>query len=360
MSKSKKTVKTDTKVEKTTSKAIEKKAVKKAPEKAKVVNPAKGTPRAKKPIAKPTAKSPAVKKAAEAAIPSKVNPSSSSEATNEITTNTVDTQPVESNTMPSVRELDKEAKVIEEQPIVETMYLAHCLFKRDSFIISEVIGIYTTTELATQAIQAREAFHIEQGHGVIHSVMSPILVDNIEKEKITAVVYEENLNDERSVEDKEDEAIAEERKEEPTVTANEMEEHVENLAKEETKVTEEDIKKWLVENNYRLTVLNKQPLDVYVVAGSYFTANEEFVSTIYGVSRDESSAKAILRERAGELERKLATRIKLQVHKANINPYASDAELYNASIEVSRLGSEWFSFGGWIENFFKKLFKKNK
>lgn len=362
--------KSKTKVEKTTPKAIEKKAVKKAPDKAKVVNPAKGTPRAKKPIAKPASKSPAVQKAAEAALPAKVDPSCSSETTNEITVNTADTvnsdftieATVTVETKPSVREFDKEVKVIEEKPVIESMYLAHCLFKRESFVISEVIGIYSTTELATQAIQAREAFHIEQGHGVIHSVMSPILVDNIEKEKITAVVYEENLNDERCMEDKQDEAIAEERKEEPTVTAKEIEEHVENLAKEElpeSNISEEDVKKWLVDNNYRLTVLNKEPIEVFVVTGSHFAANGDFISSIYAVSRNRDEANIILENKKKDLEGKVADRIRLDVHAAIVNPYASQDELYNNTIEVSRLGTEWFSLGVWIENLFKKLFKKN-
>lgn len=362
--------KSKTKVEKTTPKAIEKKAVKKAPDKAKVVNPAKGTSRAKKPIAKPASKSPAVQKAAEAALPAKVDPSCSSETTNEITVNTADTvnsdftveATVTVETKPSVREFDKEAKVTEERPVIESMYLAHCLFKRESFIISEVIGIYTTMELAIQAIRAREAFHIEQGHGVIHSLMSPIPVDNIEKEKMTAVVYEENLNDERSVEDKQDEAIVEERKEEPTVTAKEMEEHVENLAKEElleSSISEEDVKKWLIDHNFRPTLLNRQPIEVFVVTGSHFTANGDFISSIYAVSRNKDEANTILENKKKELEGKVANRIRLDVHAAIVNPYASQDELYNNTIEVSRLGAEWFSFGVWIENLFKKLFKKN-
>ena len=359
--------KSKTKVEKTTPKAIEKKAVKKAPDKAKVVNPAKGTPRPKKPIAKPASKSPAVQKAAEAALPAKVDPSCSSETTNEITVNTADTvnsdftveATVTVETKPSVREFDKEAEVIEEKPVIESMYLAHCLFKRESFVISEVIGIYSTTELATQAIQAREAFHIEQGHGVIHSVMSPILVDNIEKEKITAVVYEENLNNERSVEDKQDEAVAEERikSDEEIVTAKEMEKHVESLGKEEiseSSISEEDVKKWLVDNNYRLTVLNKEPIEVFVVTGSYFAANGDFISSIYAVRRNRDEANIILENKKKDLEGKVADRIRLDVHAAIVNPYASQDELYNNTIEVSRLGTEWFSLGVWIENLFKK------
>lgn len=370
MSKSKKTVKTETKVEKTTSKAIEKKAVKKAPDKAKVVNPAKGTPRTKKPIAKPASKSPAVQKAAEAALPAKVDPSCSSETTNEITVNTADTinsdftveatvtvetQPVESNPMPSVRKLDPEAKIIEERPIIENMYLAHTLFRRDNIIISEVIGAYTSPELATEAIQVREAFHMEQGHKVMHSVMSPILVDDVRKEKITAVVYEDSLA-------LEDEAIAEERKEEPTVTAKEMEKHVVSLAKEESpksSISEEDVKKWLIDHNFRPTFLNRQSIEVFVVTGSYFTANGDFISSIYAVSRNKDEANVILENKKKELEGKIANRIRLDVHAAIVNPYASQDELYNNTIEVSRLGAEWFSFGVWIENLFKKLFKKN-
>lgn len=367
MSKSKKTVKTETKVEKTTSKAIEKKAVKKAPDKAKVVNPAKGTPRPKKPIAKPASKSPAVQKAAEAALPAKVDPSCSSETTNEITVNTADTinsdftveatVTVETNPMPSVRKLDPEAKVIEERPLIESMYLAHTLFQRDNIIISEVIGAYTSPALATEAIQAREAFHFEQGHKVMHSVISTILVDDVRKEKITAVVYEDSLV-------LEDEAIAEERKEsdEEIVTAKEMEKHVESLAKEESpksSISEEDVKKWLIDHNFRPTVLNRQPIEVFVVTGSHFTANGDFISSIYAVSRNRDEANTILENKKKELEGKVANRIRLDVHAAIVNPYASQDELYNNTIEVSRLGTEWFSFGVWIENLFKKLFKKN-
>lgn len=363
--------KSKTKVEKTTPKAIEKKAVKKAPDKAKVVNPAKGTPRPKKPIAKPASKSPAVQKAAEAALPAKVDPSCSSETTNEITVNTADTinsdftveatvtvetQPVESNPMPSVRKLDPEAKVIEERPIIENMYLAHTLFRRDSIIISEVIGVYTSPELATEAIQAREEFHMEQGHRVMHSVMYPILVDDVRKEKITAVTYEDTLALE--------EAIAEERKEsdEEIVTAKEMEKHVETLAKEElleSSISEEDVKKWLIDHNFRPTLLNRQPIEVFVVTGSHFTANGDFISSIYAVSRNKDEANVILENKKKELEGKVANRIRLDVHAAVVNPYASQDELYNNTIEVSRLGAEWFSFGVWIENLFKKLFKKN-
>lgn len=363
--------KSKTKVEKTTPKAIEKKVVKKAPDKAKVVNPAKGTPRAKKPIAKPASKSPAVQKAAEAALPAKVDPSCSSETTNEITVNTADTvnsdftveatvtvetKPVESNPIPSVRKLDPEAKVTEERPVIESMYLAHCLFRRDKIIISEVIGAYTSPALATEAIQAREAFHTEQGHMVMHSVMYPILVDDVRKEKITAVVYEDALA-------LEEEAIAEERikSDEEIVTAKEMEKHVETLAKEEISepsISEEDVKKWLVENNYRLTVLNKEPIEVFVVTGSHFAANGDFISSIYAVSRKRDEANIILENKKKELEGKVADRIRLDVHAAIVNPYASQDELYNNTIEVSRLGTEWFSFGVWMENLFKKLFKK--
>ena len=356
--------KSKTKVEKTTPKAIEKKAVKKAPDKTKVVNPAKGTPRAKKPIAKPASKSPAVQKAAEAALPAKVDPSCSSETTNEITVNTADTinsdftveATVTVETKPSVREFDKEAKVTEERPVIESMYLAHCLFRRDNIIISEVIGAYTSPALATEAIQAREAFHTEQGHMVMHSVMYPILVDDVRKEKITAVVYEDALA-------LEEEAIAEERikSDEEIVTAKEMEKHVETLAKEEISepsISEEDVKKWLVENNYRLTVLNKEPIEVFVVTGSYFAANGDFISSIYAVSRKRDEANIILENKKKELEGKVADRIRLDVHAAIVNPYASQDELYNNTIEVSRLGTEWFSFGIWMENLFKKLFKK--
>ena len=357
--------KSKTKVEKTTPKAIEKKAVNKAPDKAKVVNPTKGTPRAKKPIAKPASKSPAVQKAAEAALPAKVDPSCSSETTNEITVNTADTinsdftveATVTVERQPSVREFDKEAKVTEERPVIESMYLAHCLFRRDKIIISEVIGAYTSPALATEAIQAREAFHTEQGHMVMHSVMYPILVDDVRKEKITAVVYEDALA-------LEEEAIAEERikSDEEIVTAKEMEKHVESLAKEEISepsISEEDVKKWLVENNYRLTVLNKEPIEVFVVTGSHFAANGDFISSIYAVSRKRDEANIILENKKKELEGKVADRIRLDVHAAVVNPYASQDELYNNTIEVSRLGTEWFSFGVWIENLFKKLFKKN-
>lgn len=357
--------KSKTKVEKTTPKAIEKKAVKKAPDKTKVVNPAKGTPRAKKPIAKPASKSPAVQKAAEAALPAKVDPSCSSETTNEITVNTADTinsdftveATVTVETKPSVREFDKEAKVTEERPVIESMYLAHCLFRRDKIIISEVIGAYTSPALATEAIQAREAFHTEQGHMVMHSVMYPILVDDVRKEKITAVVYEDALA-------LEEEAIAEERikSDEKIVTAKEMEKHVESLAKEESpksSVSEEDVKKWLIDHNFRPTLLNIQPIEVFVVTGSHFTANGDFISSIYAVSRNKDDANIILENKKKELEGKVADRIRLDVHAAIVNPYASQDELYNNTIEVSRLGTEWFSFGVWMETLFKKLFKKN-
>lgn len=268
--------KSKTKVEKATPKAIEKKAVKKAPDKAKVVNPAKETPRAKKPIAKPASKSPAVQKAAEAALPAKVDPSCSSETTNEITVNTADTvnsdftveATVTVETKPSVREFDKEAKVTEERI-------------------------------------------------------------------------------------KSDEEI---------VTAKEMEKHVESLAKEEiseSNISEEDVKKWLTDHNFRPTLRNKQPIEVFVVTGSHFTANGDFISSIYAVSRSKDEANVILENKKKELEGKVANRIRLDVHAANVNPYASQDELYNNTIEVSRLGAEWFSFGVWIENLFKKLFKKN-
>ena len=357
--------KSKTKVEKTTPKAVEKKSVKKAPDKAKVVNPAKGTPRAKKPIAKPASKSPAVQKAAEAALPAKVDPSCSSETTNEITVNTADTvnsdftveATVTVETKPSIREFDKEAKVTEEKPVIESMYLAHCLFRRDNIIISEVIGAYTSPALATEAIQARETFHTEQGHMVMHSVMYPILVDDVKKEKITAVVYEDALA-------LEEEAIAEERikSDEEIVTAKEMEKHVESLAKEEiseSSISEEDVKKWLIDHNFRPTLLNRQPIEVFVVTGSHFAANGDFISSIYAVSRNRDDANIILENKKKELEGKVADRIRLDVHAAIVNPYASQDELYNNTIEVSRLGTEWFSFGVWIENLFKKLFKKN-
>ena len=191
----------------------------------------------------------------------------------------------------------------------------------------------------------------------MHSVMYPILVDDVRKEKITAVVYEDALA-------LEEEAIAEERikSDEEIVTAKEMEKHVESLAKEEiseSTISEEDVKKWLVENNYRLTVLNKEPIEVFVVTGSYFAANGDFISSIYAVSRKRDEANIILENKKKELEGKVADRIRLDVHAAIVNPYASQDELYNNIIEVSRLGTEWFSFGVWIENLFKKLFKKN-
>ena len=166
----------------------------------------------KKPVAKKLpAKSKIIKKVIDAASPTKVSHRCSSESTSQVT----------------ARVFPTDAKIISTTPVVETMYAAYCIFDQDCIQVTEFIGVYNTIYLAKQAIEARVEHHTEHNHPVIDSGVHPVLVDDISKDKPTLGVYSGVR-----VEDV-DEAIAEERKEsnEEIVTANEMEKHVESLAK---------------------------------------------------------------------------------------------------------------------------------
>lgn len=201
----------------------------------------------KKPVAKKLpAKSKAVKKLIDAASPTKVSPRCSSEFTSQV----------------EVRILPKDAKIISTTPIVETMYAAYCIFDQDGMQVTEFIGVYNTIYLAKQAIEARKEHHTEHNHPVIDSGVHHVLVDDISKDKPTLGVYSGVR-----VEDV-DEAIAEERKEsnEEIVTANEMEKHVESLAKEETAV--EDVKE----------------LDMYLILGTGCEVGQDDVRRLYAIT----------------------------------------------------------------------------
>ena len=176
------------------------KKVTQEPKKTSVVKKStKKSPR-KKPVAKKLpAKSKVVKKLIDAASPTKVSPRHSSESTSQVT----------------ARVLPTDAKIISTTPIVETMYVAYCIFDQDGMQVTEFIGVYNTIYLAKQAIDARKEHHTEHNHPVIDSGVHPVLVDDISKDKPTLGVYSGVC-----VEDV-DEAIAEERKEsnEEIVTA---------------------------------------------------------------------------------------------------------------------------------------------
>lgn len=180
MNKSKKTVTTEetTKVVATKpSKKISSKDTKdtKQPKKSSVT---KKTTKSKKSVAKKLpAKSKAVKKLIDAASPTKVSPRHSSEFTRQV----------------EVRILPKDAKVISSAPMVETNYLAYCLFKRDNCLLTEIIGTYTTMQLANEAIDAREVYHAQQGNHVIHAVVTDIPVDHVGNDGYAPIVYEEKL-----------------------------------------------------------------------------------------------------------------------------------------------------------------------
>ena len=77
--------------------------------------------------------------------------------------------------------------------MVETNYLAYCLFKRDNCLLTEIIGTYTTMQLANEAIDAREVYHAQQGNHVIHAVVTDIPVDHIGNDGYAPIVYEERL-----------------------------------------------------------------------------------------------------------------------------------------------------------------------
>lgn len=201
----------------------------------------------KKPVAKKLpAKSKVVKKLIDAASPTKVSPRCSSEFTRQV----------------EVRILPKDAKVISSTPMVETMYAAYCVFDQNDLQVTEFIGVYNTIHLAKQAIEARVEHHTEHNHPVVDSGVHPVLVDDISKDKPTLGVYSGVR-----VEDV-DEAIAEERKEsnEEIVTANEMEKHVESLAKEETAV--EDVKE----------------LDMYLILGTGCEVGQDDVRRLYAIT----------------------------------------------------------------------------
>lgn len=203
----------------------------------------------KKPVAKKLpAKSKVVKKLIDAASPTKVSPRCSSESSSQVTS----------------RVLPTDAKIISTTPIVETMYAAYCIFDQDGMQVTEFIGVYNTIHLAKQAIEARVEHHTEHNHPVIDSGVHPVLVDDISKDKPTLGVYS-GVRIEYV-----DEAIAEERKEsnEEIVTANEMEKHVESLAKEETAV--EDVKE----------------LDMYLILGTGCLADENGVDHVYVITAE--------------------------------------------------------------------------
>lgn len=177
MNKSKKTVTTEETAKVVATKPSKKTNAKvtKQPKKSSVT---KKTIKSKKSIAKKLpAKSKAVKKLIDAASPTKVSPGHSSEFTRQV----------------EVRILPKDAKVISSTPMVETNYLAYCLFKRDNCLLTEIIGTYTTMQLANEAIDAREVYHAQQGNHVIHAVVTDIPVDHIDNDGYAPIVYEERL-----------------------------------------------------------------------------------------------------------------------------------------------------------------------
>lgn len=177
MNKSKKTVTTEDTAKVVATKPSKKTNAKdtKQPKKASVT---KKTTKSKKPVAKKLpAKSKAVKKLIDAASPTKVSPRHSSEFTRQV----------------EVRILPKDAKVISSTPMVETNYLAYCLFKRDNCLLTEIIGTYTTMQLANEAIDAREVYHAQQGNHVIQTTVTDIPVDHIGNDGYAPIVYEERL-----------------------------------------------------------------------------------------------------------------------------------------------------------------------
>ena len=150
----------------------------KQPKKASVTKKTTKKASTKKPVAKKLpAKSKIIKKVIDAASPTKVSPRHSSESTSQVTP----------------RILPKDAKVISSTPMVETNYLAYCLFKRDNCLLTEIIGTYTTMQLANEAIDAREVYHAQQGNHVIHAVVTDIPLDHIGNDVYAPIVYEERL-----------------------------------------------------------------------------------------------------------------------------------------------------------------------
>lgn len=192
MNKSKKTVTTEE-----TTKAVATKPSKKTTKESKVTKQPKKTSVAKKTTKKATTKKPVakklpakskiIKKVIDAASPTKVSPRHSSESTGQVTP----------------RILPKDAKVISSTPMVETNYLAYCLFKRDNCLLTEIIGTYTTMQLANEAIDAREVYHTQQGNHVIQTMVTDIPIDHIGNDVYAPIVYEERLIQE----DEEDEPV---------------------------------------------------------------------------------------------------------------------------------------------------------
>lgn len=251
MNKSKKTVNIkEAKVEATQSlkKTNKESKVTQEPKKTSVVKKTNKKSTRKKPVAKKQlpAKSKVVKKLIDAASPTKVSPRCSSESSSQVTP----------------RVLPTDAKIISTTGVVEIMYAAYCVFDQNDLQVTEFIGVYNTIHLAKQAIEARVEHHTEHNHPVVDSGVHPILVDDISKDKPTLGVYSGVR-----VEDV-DEAIAEERKEsdEEIVTANEMEKHVESLAKEETAV--EDVKE----------------LDMYLILGTGCEVGQDDVRRLYAIT----------------------------------------------------------------------------
>lgn len=179
MNKSKKTVTTEETAKMVATKPSEKTTKDtKQPKKASVTKKTTKKATTKKPVAKKLpAKSKIIKKVIDAASPTKVSPRHSSEFTRQV----------------EVRILPKDAKVISTTPMVETNYLAYCLFKRDNSLLTEIIGTYTTMQLANEAIDAREVYHAQQGNHVIHAVVTDIPVDHIGNDGYAPIVYEERL-----------------------------------------------------------------------------------------------------------------------------------------------------------------------
>lgn len=180
MNKSKKTVTTEETTKVVATKPSKKTNAKdtKQPKKASATKKTTKKATTKKPVVKKLpAKSKAVKKLIDAASPTKVSPRHSSEFTRQV----------------EVRILPKDAKVISSTPMVETNYLAYCLFKRDNSLLTEIIGTYTTMQLANEAIDAREVYHAQQGNHVIHAVVTDIPVDHIGNDGYAPIVYEERL-----------------------------------------------------------------------------------------------------------------------------------------------------------------------
>ena len=152
------------------------------PKEAKVNKEPKKSMSAKKPITKKTskkatakksvakklpAKSKIVKKAIDAASPTKVSPRRSSESTSQVTP----------------RILPKDAKVISTSPVYETMYIAYCLYKHGASYASEVVGVYTTQQLAEEVLEARKVYHAEQGREVLETSVGTVPVDNVNMAK---------------------------------------------------------------------------------------------------------------------------------------------------------------------------------